>query len=171
MYSGMFSGFVESFIAASQLSFSEFEIRYNEITKTLSKVFLVFLPIMFSGITCLTNLKHKKRKPLLFHINRSLVLYAFLLLIVLLVVPFIYVAIFQLTSGDSGSGFINDTLITSFSFIAINIYGFFLYRGFFESTLWKNIIRVLILNTAFYGLVIVYRAMLLFLTLLWMKLF
>jgi len=122
--------------------------------------------LMFSGLTFLTNYSERKNKPLLFHINRSLILFSFLLLVVLCSLPFIYTLF-----SNSSQIVINDKTITITSFVLLNIYGFFLYKGFFKAGLVKNIARVILLNFAFYILIFTYRFILLLITLGWMLFF
>lgn len=166
IYSNLTRDWIEALISSSELDSQSFQIQYNELTKTLSKVFLLILPLMFSGLTFLTNYSERKNKPLLFHINRSLILHSFLLLVVLCLLPLIY----TLISNDN-QVYINDKTITITSFVLLNIYGFFLYRGFFKSGLVKNVARVILLNFAFYILIFTYRFILLLITLGWMRFF
>ena len=166
IYSDFTRGWIEALISSSELDSQSFHIQYNELTKTLSKVFLLILPLMFSGLTFLTNYSERKNKPLLFHINRSLILFSFLLLVVLCSLPFIYTMF-----SNSSQIVINDKTITITSFVLLNIYGFFLYKGFFKAGLVKNIARVILLNFAFYILIFTYRFILLLITLGWMLFF
>ena len=166
IYSDFTRGWIEALISSSELDSQSFHIQYNELTKTLSKVFLLILPLMFSGLTFLTNYSERKNKPLLFHINRSLILFSFLLLVVLCSLPFIYTLF-----SNSSQIVINDKTITITSFVLLNIYGFFLYKGFFKAGLVKNIARVILLNFAFYILIFSYRFILLLITLGWMLFF
>ncbi|HAH51494.1 MAG TPA: hypothetical protein DCL80_09615 [Balneola sp.] len=166
IYSDFTRGWIEALISSSELDSQSFHIQYNELTKTLSKVFLLILPLMFSGLTFLTNYSERKNKPLLFHINRSLILFSFLLLVVLCSLPFIYTLF-----SNSSQIVINDKTITITSFVLLNIYGFFLYKGFFKAGLVKNIARVILLNFAFYILIFTYRFILLLITLGWMLFF
>ncbi|MBO6621801.1 MAG: DUF3667 domain-containing protein [Balneola sp.] len=166
IYSNFTRGWIEALISSSELDTQSFHIQYNELTKTLSKVFLLILPLMFSGLTFLTNYSERKNKPLLFHINRSLILHSFLLLIILCSLPLAYTLI-----SNGSQVYINDKTITITSFVLLNIYGFFLYRGFFKAGLAKNISRVILLNFSFYILIFTYRFILLLITLGWMRFF
>lgn len=166
IYSNLTRGWIEAIISSSEFDTQSFHIQYNELTKTLSKVFLLILPLMFSGLTFLSNYSERKNNPLLFHINKSLILHSFLLLVILCLLPFTYTLILY-----SSEIYINDKTITIASFVLLNLYGFFLYRGFFKTGLAKNIVRVILLNFSFYILIFTYRFILLLITLGWMRFF
>jgi len=163
IYSNLINDLVETLISSSTVDLETFHLKYNDLTKTLSKIFLLALPLMFSCVTYLTNFNEKKHKPLLFHINYSLILYSFLLTTILCLFPLIHSLI-----ANGSQAYINDTTITSVSLVSLNIYGFFLYRGFFKSGLVKNILRTVLLNISFYLLIFAYRFLLLVVTLVWM---
>ena len=166
IYSDLTRNWIDTLMSSSELDAQSFQIKYNDLTKTLSKVFLLVLPLMFSGLTFLTDYSDREKKPILFHINRSLILFSFLLTVVLCIIPGIY---YLILSG--AQVYIDDKTITITSFVLLNIYGFFLYKGFFKSGLVKNIMRVLLLNIAFYILIFTYRFILLLITLGWMRFF
>ena len=164
IYSNLINNWVEALINSSGLDFVTFQSQYNNLTKTLSKVFLLALPLMFSCLTYFTNLKERNKKPLLFHINYSLILFSWLLAIILCLLPVIYYLIYV-----GNEVYINDVTITTASFVLLNIYGIFLYRGFFRSGSVKNVLRIILLNVSFYLLIFIYRFMLLLITLGWMQ--
>ncbi|MFY0697316.1 MAG: DUF3667 domain-containing protein [Balneola sp.] len=164
IYSDITKSWVEAVIDSSGMDSQNFQVQYNELTKILSKVFLLILPLMFSGITFLTNYSERRQKPLLFHINQGLALFSFLLIVILCLLPGIYILI---SSGSQVH--INDKTITITSFVLLNIYGVFLYKGFFKKGLLRSIGRIVMLNLAFYILIFIYRFILLVITLGWME--
>jgi hypothetical protein len=90
LYSNFMRGFIQGRITASELNAEQFHTEYNELTATLSKALLLFLPLVFGLITWLLSFTKTKKAPLIFHINRSLGLHAFILFIVVSIVPGVF---------------------------------------------------------------------------------
>jgi hypothetical protein len=170
-YSEYTKGFIDSFIAASGLNYTEFAVEYDELTQILSKALLVLIPILFSGATWMLNLSLRKKKPFLHHINYNLVLSAFLVFILCSVLPGTYLLIATQFEISGMMDLISEMSLSVTLLLLLNIYAFFLYRDFFAGSLWKKAGKVILLNVAFIPLIQTYRLLLLFVTLGWMKFF
>ncbi len=170
-YSDLLRAFVEQQIAISGLGAEFFEAEYNRLTTNLSKTLLILLPFCFGIITWITDFRNRKHNPLMFHLNRSLVFHSFLLLIVVSVIPGILAFLIKGFEIELLYGVFNNVSVTIGTFLIMNTYGYFAYKGFFGGNIWLKLIRVVILNLAFYALIMAYRALLLFVTLFWMKAF
>ncbi len=170
IYSNLTDGLIRSAINASGLAYSEFSLLYNDLTTTLSKALLIFLPLMFGLISWLTSLRRRKELPLIHHLNYSLVLNAFLVMMVTSFLPGLYILIVSLI-GNEAWLHLNNTRVTIFAMVAMNIYGIILYRGFFKSAFWINAIRTIVFNLSFYLLLMLYRLVLLLVTLSWILIF
>ncbi|MEQ9309158.1 MAG: DUF3667 domain-containing protein [Balneolaceae bacterium] len=166
IYNNLTPGLIESTISASGLSNTEFVNVYDKLTTTLSKALLIFIPFSFGIITWLLSISTRITTPILTHLNYSLILNAFMVLIITSVLPGVYVIFLNLFGYTNVA--INDTQITSAAFILLNTFGYFLYRNFFGSKLWINIIRTLLLNISFVLILFVYRFLLLLVTLGWL---
>lgn len=170
-YSEYTEGFIMSFIAASGMSYAEFAPEYNELTQILSKALLVILPLLFSVATWVLNLSEREKKPLLYHINYSLVLSAFLVFILCSVLPGSYKLIAVYFEIDGMMELVTEMSLSVTVLLILNVYGYFLYRNFFAGNLLIKGFKVVLLNVAFVPLIQSYRLILLFVTLGWMKFF
>ncbi|MGN8224919.1 DUF3667 domain-containing protein [Gracilimonas sp. BCB1] len=170
-YSEFTEGFITSFIASAGMSYSEFAPEYNELTQILSKALLIILPLVFSMVTWLCNLSKRNEKPLLYHINYSLVLNAFLVLFLCSVLPGSYKLIATYFEIDGMMELITEMSLSVTVLLILNVYGYFLYRNFFTGSVLTKGIKVILLNAAFVPLIQTYRLILLFVTLGWMKVF
>ena len=171
IYSDFIKGFIEARIAASEMGADQFYAEYNELTATLSKALLLFLPLLFGCAFWLTRFIKHDDTPLLFHINRSLVLHSFILLIVASIVPGIYFFLARILNSQLMFSLVTEFNLSLVSLIVINIYGYFLYRGSFRTNLWINTLRTVLLNVLYFFLIFLYRFFLLMVTLGWMALF
>jgi len=99
------------------------------------------------------------------------VIHAFIVLFTTSLVPGAYIIMAKLLQSEGMLKLITETNLTLVSLILINTYGYFLYRKFFESPWWANILRWLSLNLIFIVLLYFYRFFLLIATLAWMWLF
>lgn len=170
-YSDLTNQFIRNRVEASGMEFSAYASEYNQLTATLSKALLIILPVLFSVITWISDLKNKKKAPFIFHINHSLVFHAFMLLIVLSVVPYALYMIAVITQAEFLLNSLTEIHLTTFSLIALNAYGFFVYRKLLKARWWVNVIRIIALNMIFSLLIFVYRFILLLSTLGWMAAF
>ncbi len=170
-YSEYTEGFITSFIAASGLSYSEFALEYNELTQILSKALLVILPLLFSVATWVLNLSEREKKPLLDHINYSLVLSGFLVFVLCSVLPGSYKLIATYFEIGGMMELVTEMSLSVTVMLILNVYAFFLYRDFFAGSILKKGIKVILLNAAFVPLIQSYRLILLFVTLGWLKFF
>ena len=126
---------------------------------------------MFGVITWLFHFSQRRQKPLVQHLDYSLVLYSFLLTISLSVVPGLYHILAILLDSQTMMGIQTEFNLSATVMGLANIYGYFLYRRFFADSPWKVIPKVLILNLMFIPMLHFYRFILLWITLGWMKLF
>lgn len=171
IYSEFLKGFIESRIADSGMGAEAFSQEYNELTAILSKALLLILPVLFGISTWLLSMTRRKITPLIFHFNRSLIFHSFILLMVVSMIPVTLALIAKIFDLQFILNGFNDLNITAGAFLIMNVYGYFVYRDFFRSPLWINVIRVISLNLIFYILLFVYRFILLMVTLGWMELF
>lgn len=171
IYSEYISGFVENRIQASELSFEEFESQYNQLTSTLSKILLITLPFLFSLATWVSTFWQKNRAPFLFHLNRSFIFHAFVLSILVSLLPGSLYLIARTFNFESLFGVLNNFTITLTSVVLMNVFGYLLYKGFFKSNIRISLIRTVTLNVIYFYLIFLYRFILLMVTLGWMAAF
>lgn len=170
-YSDYTEGFITSFIASSGLGYAEFASAYNDLTQVLSKALLILIPLLFSIFTWVLNLKKRKRSPFIHHINYSLVLNAFFVLVLCSVLPGLYKFV-AVQFGIAEMLYAITEVSLSITLLGLlNLYGYFLYKNFFAGSLPIKIVKVFLLNAAFLPLIQTYRLILLFVTLGWMKFF
>lgn len=171
VYSSLTSSFIRPLIVSTGWDFGVFESTYNALTGTLSKVFLILLPLFFAGITRLFDISQKRAHPILLHIHYSLVLFSFALLIPLSVLPSIYYALADALGSESMYQWANNASLSFSSLLILNVYGGLLYRKLFAGKVLLNAFRLIGLNLSFFTLIILYRLFLFFLTLGWMWVF
>ena len=171
IYSEYISGFVENRVQASGLGFNEFESQYNQLTSTLSKVLLITLPFLLSLVTWASTLFQKNKPPFLYHLNRSFVFHAFVLSILVSLLPGSLYLIALAFSFESLLGILNNFTITLTSVVLMNLFGYLLYRGFFKTNIWISLIRTAALNVVYFLLIFLYRFILLMVTLGWIAAF
>lgn len=163
--------FIQAQIERSGIGFEEYQIQYNEITSIISKVILIILPFIFGCLTWALNLSTRKTKPLLHHLNYSLVLYTFMIFFGISGIPGLYQSIATLTDSEIMWQMLTEISMTIYLTLLLNIFGFFLYRNFFSGHKMMNIGKWILLNLLFIPLMQFYRFILLLATLGWMKLF
>ncbi|RNC79275.1 MAG: DUF3667 domain-containing protein [Balneola sp.] len=163
--------FIQAQIATSGMEYEAYQLQYDEVTTVISKAILIILPFLFGGLTLLLNLSSRKIKPLLHHFNYSFTLYAFMIFFGISAVPGLYMLIADLTNSELMIQGITEISTTVYLTLLLNVFGFFLYRNFFSGSKAMNGFKWLLLNFLFIPLMQLYRFILLFFTLGWMKLF
>ena len=171
IYSGLTRGFIEGWIESSGMGFSDFENQYNKLTATLSKVLLILLPIFFGMATWALSFTSKNRKPFLFHLNRSLLFHAFILLFVVSFVPGSLYLLAKTLGFDWLLSLLNNFSITLISIVLMNAFAYMLYKGFFDQSFGLNLTRTFLLNGVYFLLIFLYRFILLLVTLAWIAAF
>lgn len=171
IYSEYITGFIESRVESSGMVFDEYEAEYNELTSTLSKILLITLPFLFGLATWASTIWQKNRVPFLFHLNRSFIFHAFVLSILVSLLPGSLYIIARTFSLEFLFGILNNFTITLASVVLMNIFGYLLYKGFFKTNIWINLIRTLTLNAVYFFLIFLYRFILLMVTLGWLAAF
>lgn len=170
-YSPLTKSTIEKIISTSDLAFSEFENEYNFITQVLSKALLIIIPLIFAFFTWCLNTNKKDSLTPIFHINYALILLGFYVLFLGSIIPGIYFLIGNQFGIIGMLNLITETNLTISFLTIINIFGYFLYRGFFSGNMYSKVGKVALLNLLFIPLIQTYRFILLVMTLGWMELF
>ncbi len=166
-YSSLTQEFLLRFQQLSGFTPQQFALLYNDSTAVISKLFLIIQPLIFGTITFLLYRKKNASKPILHHLNHSLVFYSFLLLLGVSIAPAIYNLIAILLESDSMQDFRTELNVTIFIFTILNVYGYFLYKKFFAEKWFSVLWKVLVLNLLFVPILQIYRFLLLWITLSW----
>ncbi len=170
-YSGVIDSFIQKIITSSGRSFSEYEAIYNSTTALISKALLILLPVFLAGITYLLQLKNRKEKALIHHLNHSLVLNTFYILFGISIIPMIYGGAAFFLDIEWMKNMITETFVNVYMMVLLNIYGFFLYRRFLKSRWYFAIAQIALLNVLFIPILQFYRFILLWVTVFWIELF
>ena len=168
-YSTLTKDIILGFIEAKGIEYNAFETIYNEATGVISKLILIFLPLMFGGVTYLLNFSKRKNKPLVFHLNYALVLFAFLVLIGASLLPGLYYELAMFLNSNLMMKYLTDATISTTIIVLLNVFGFFLYRKFLADQWYHVIWKVLSFNLFFIIILQFYRFILLWVSLAWLS--
>ena len=170
-YSHLTHPIIQSIINGSGMSFDLFSTKYNALTNIVSKALLILLPIIFGVFSWMLAFRQKTKRPIIHHWNYSLILFAFFILFGITLIPAIYYYIATIFDIQSMVRSMTERNLTLYIFGLINFFGIALYQKFFSGRRFAQFARLLALNLLFIPLIILYRFILLWVTLGWMKLF
>ncbi len=152
-------------VSKKKISYSAFETKYNEKTGVLSKT-LIFLFIPIYGVL-FYGIFFGRKRYFVEHIVVATHLWAFILLLLALVVPAIAIVLIWWFDASSATAVIeaNDNPISILLQFCIGAYLLFMFRRVYAVSYWYGMIAAALIAWSFFQIVWLYRFLLFMITL------